>query len=379
MQLRKIYASVVMLFLLIVEIWIPVSAKGSESESRETYDYVLTETDVYETSEESEYNFCFEQTIEVEGITYILDHIEYNTVNRYEDKFGTEEPAYEIIREVPEITDMERETFNPSETSIHEEYTYEYSGVEFIKMEKTDSVKMTSYSDTDIVNGNFNPDEYPQTVEYVYEDGKSYTLSYSSYEKLEEGWYGGYVFFGRITHYDASTYMLGQYEIAKDEFNDINLDAECLNNVLHETGFSDLYRATTAHFDGDAYVENGITYRNYCIEGDAYGAKYRIYYEDTVEFPLYTAVMTYTMSEQEQEEIEELKRTYEVTANAFYKKKPAQVKEKGLSVTQKIVLGTGIIVGILIIAALILYLVKGGRKPTDHKSKRDVKQDYKNL
>ena len=42
-------------------------------------------------------------------------------------------------------------------------------------------------------------------------------------------------------------------------------------------------------------------------------------------------------------------------------------------------LAGSIILGVLVLIALALYLVKGGRRDTDRKSKRDIKRDYKEL
>ena len=75
-----------------------------------------------------------------------------------------------------------------------------------------------------------------------------------------------------------------------------------------------------------------------------------------------------------------LKGTYTVKATAYYDEAAEQEKtEKSLTLSAKVAIAFGVIVGLVLIAALILYLVKGGRKGTDYRSRRDSKRDYKNL
>ena len=94
---------------------------------------------------------------------------------------------------------------------------------------------------------------------------------------------------------------------------------------------------------------------------------------------LYTAENTYELSADDVQNLKNLKGTYTVKATAYYDEAEQKKTEKTLPVAAKVAIAFGVIVGLVLIAALILYLVKGGRKGTDYRSRRDSKRDYKNL
>lgn len=92
----------------------------------------------------------------------------------------------------------------------------------------------------------------------------------------------------------------------------------------------------------------------------------------------YKAVDVYVLSDADKDEIDKYNNETLVTATAYYKAAPID-EEKTMSPVKKAVLAGSIILGVLVLIALALYLVKGGRRDTDRKSKRDIKRDYKEL
>ena len=102
----------------------------------------------------------------------------------------------------------------------------------------------------------------------------------------------------------------------------------------------------------------------------------------------YKAVDVYVLSDADKEKIDKQNKETLVTATAYYKVEDntevateTQVQKTAIKMSpaKKAVLAGSIILGVLVLIALALYLVKGGRRDTDRKSKRDIKRDYKEL
>ncbi len=371
---NKRYISAVMGIVLSVSSVITLHAAEQVTDaSGETHEYVASATDVYDTDDESMYNFDFDKKIEIDGKEMILDHIEYSVTSLYDKEYGNEDINDELTR-TQTVSYMDKSSFKPEVKSLSENnFTYDYEKVIFDETGHT-IVKMESYVDTPLTNSEFNKSDYPDTMSYEYEDGNYYDLSYKDYEIIDDGWFD-YTLNGVIYNYGAPTYEIGNVSISYADINNV-ATTEQLQSILEYWGYSNTeYRPVTATFNGDAYTNSdGVVCRDYTIYCEAYGKQYRVNYESDIELPEYTATLTYTLSDGDKAEIEQLKSSYEVTANAFY-----DMADQGLSTVQRVVIGTGVVVVLILIAALIIYIIRGGRKRTEYMSKREARREFKDI
>ena len=92
-----------------------------------------------------------------------------------------------------------------------------------------------------------------------------------------------------------------------------------------------------------------------------YGSVYTLFYEKKLDAPLYKATVKYVLSDECAKQIDDMKNSYEVTAYAYYSK----TMISHMSPVTKAVLGAGIAFLIMLFVALVIYILKGGRKPTE--------------
>ena len=356
------------------------SAVDTSATDDKSYDYVVTETDTYNTDNESEYDFGFEDTITVDGVSYSLDHITYDVVSQYESLYGDVDipDTIKIKAEDPVMAD-EKDDYISNKRSVEENgFTYSYSDIDFSDSdENIEFIEKTV--ETEVILGGITDYDYKATVTYEDEDtGEEYELPFIDYSVKQEGWFSGYHLYGTISDYDSSTYVLGDYTFEHSDDPSF-LTQEELKEVMDTLGYSKDYRGLGVHYDGEEYTANdGIVYRDYIIDADMYGTIYNVHYGMEVDKTEYYPEITYELSESSKEEIEELKNTFEVTANGYYNIKEVKA-EKKLTTVQKVAIGIGIILGIILIIALIIYLMRGGRKRTEIMSNREARDEFKNL
>ena len=346
------------------------------------YAYSIEDEQTGESDSPDDYTFDFEDKIEDSGKNYTLNHVEYSVISAYEEKYGDAEiPATEVVKE-DKI--KEKDGYKPEKDVIEKngmKYRYKSSVFSESKDSVEKPVDLQKYIDSDYITGSLDDVTKPVTISYEYE-GNNYTLSYDHTEKIFEGWKSGYSIQGTIYDYDAPTIIVGSAEIEPTEFT--TLSAANLQSYVAAQGYdTDTYRFNTASFAGEPYINaDNKTCRDYIISAEVYVKQYRMYYtlHATEKETLYTAENIYELSADDARVLDTLKGTYTVKATAYYDEAAEQEKtEKSLTLPAKVAIAFGVIVGLVLIAALILYLVKGGRKSTDYRSRRDSKRDYKNL
>ena len=261
-------------------------------------------------------------------------------------------------------------------------YTYILSKSEVIKQSKP--VHVEAYKDTEYVSSEPVPD---QTMQYTYvdADGKEHELDlpYTRTEILDTVGSTEIVYNGVVSGLNYKYIQIGNKLILSDDFS---LDEATMKNILIDNGY-DVSEIGSLSFSlsPDTYTDSkGNLCRNYTISAGRTGTKYRIYYTDDVDDldVTYKAVDVYVLSDADKDEIDKYNNETLVTATAYYKaavKAAPADEEKTMSPVKKAVLAGSIILGVLVLIALALYLVKGGRRDTDRKSKRDIKRDYKEL
>lgn len=328
-----------------------------------------TSTEVYYSEDESTYEFNFDETKNVEGSVYRLDHISY-------DKKLSSDNTITVTEELTRTSDNVPEDYKAPDKITENGYTYILKDSNVTK--ESEPIHVYAYKDTDYLTTTPEPEA---TMKYTYVDkqGKSYDiiLPYSRLEALESGYSDTVSYEGVIRGLNYEYIQVGDKMIPASEFA---LTTEDVRNILREGGYDvELMTDISVSMAPDTYTDaKGNLCRNYTITAKVYGTKYRLHYEDDIENldTTYKTVDVYVLSSADQDAISKTNSEVMVTATAYYK---LQKKETGMTKVQKVVLSTAVILGILLLIALLLYLIKGGRKNTDDKSKRDIKQDYKNL
>ena len=340
-----------------------------------TYDYALSAVKVCATDDKSQYDFGFEETIEIDGLSYCLDTVEYDQVNMYEKEYGTDEIEYTITIEET-VLGEDKDSFKADDTVTRAGHDYVYSDISFEET-SSETIPMYKYLDTEVLQGVLIVENYPETLPYDYE-GKMYDLKYSDYEVLSSGWHDGFYLYGTIYDYDAATYQVGDIII---ENNGKEFDLDPRNYVDFLEGLdvpTDIYKINSVSYNGEPYTDaNGIICRDYVMSVQMNGTKYRLNYKYDLVKKEYKATITYNLTETEATYIDSLKNSYEVTATAYY-----TLKEEGfagLSTPIKIAIGFGIVIGLAAIITLIVYIARGGRRRTEDMNKRELKDEFKNI
>lgn len=343
----------------------------------ETTDGYVTETstEVYYTDDENCYKFEFDNKKEDDKNTYTLDKVEY-------DKKKVNNTPIKIDGEVSKTESNVAENYKAPQSITQNGYTYILSQSSVTKDSKP--VHVYSYKDTEYLAGEPVPDKTMQYI-YVDENGGEHelVLPYSHTETLDTGYSDVITYNGVISGLNYQYIQIGDSLIASDGFT---MSEDEMKSVLRENGYdvSELNNLTFS-MSQDTYTDSkGNLCRNYTISAGRTGTKYRIYYADDVDDldVTYKAVDVYVLSDADKDEIDKYNNETLVTATAYYKAavKAAPIdEEKTMSPVKKAVLAGSIILGVLVLIALALYLVKGGRRDTDRKSKRDIKRDYKEL
>ncbi len=319
-----------------------------------------------------DYEFSFDEEIEKDGVKYKLDHFEYAIENLYEKEYGSTVIAEQITQNEV-ITANEKDSYHAKPTIEQDGFIYDLESTK-IEVKKENMMELSAYVDTEITNVTFSEVQYEPTYTYSCEYGE-YELPYTRYEVMNEGWHSGYQFSGTITDYDAATYQIGNIIIESDRLE--QMSASELQQMMMQFGYSpEYYRAESFSFTSEPYEVNGMICRDYKVNASVYGNSYRLWYEDVLDMSELEVINTYELPKDMLEQISNLKGQYEVSAKAFYVEK---TKKSNTGTVKKIVIGTMVLIAIILFIALIIYLIRGGRKPTEYKSKRDIREDYKNL
>lgn len=352
----------------------PTYAAEPKDSSEKPIEVVETKTGTYDTDDESTYDFGFEDEIEIDGIQYKLDGITYDKKEHSKFPDGIRESftnKYEAVDE----------DFMPNENIMNSGIEYELDKYE-VKPSEESELHLFYYDETDYQTSE---PEHKESVEYTYHDeatGKDYevTLPYSRTEAVDSCYAITVTFSGTVTGYDAAYIVIGDRKIENQgEILALTNDIICM--LLEQAGANPAdYTDYAVYYVGEPYSDaDGNLCRDYEISTNAYGTKYRVYYEDdfknlTTE---YTCEATYKLTAENLEEFQIV--SYEVTATATYTR--LEEEEKGFldTVVGKAVLSGAVVLGLAVIIALGIYIAKGGRKDTDYRSKRDSRRDYKNL
>ncbi len=358
---------------------VPVYAAATVTDAEgKIYAYMIEDEQTGESDAIDDYSFSFLDEVEDSGKTYVLNHVEYDVTNAYQEQYGDTEIPETIVKREEHIKD--KDDYKPSNNVLTQNgFQYEYTDTAF--QESEDSVEkpidLQKYMDSDYTTGDLESIDKPSTLPYEYK-GKTYTLTYDHAEKIYDGWRSGYTVTGTIYDYDAATIRIGNIEVEPAQFTDLSIDD--LQAYATAQGYSsDMYRLSKACFTGEPYTAGGVMCRDYILSADVYVRQYRMYYSlhDTEKEQQYIAENTYELSHDDTETLEALKNTFTVHATAYYD----QVEQKRgfLSTPAKVAIAFGVVIVLALIAALIIYMMKGGRKSTDYRSRRDSKRDYKNL
>lgn len=340
------------------------------------YAYSVSSVLTGESESPEDYDFSFEDEVEVNGVQYQLDHIEFEVNNLYAKEYGDTEIAY-TIEDKETVKSEDKEEYKTSKKTLEENgFTYSYKDTKFEVADKKEPIEMSCYEDSDITMGTIDSVTIKESKEYEY-NGKTYELPYSRYEVINQGWHDNYKLTGTITGYDAPTYKVGNMVIEPSQL--ANLSKEQLQSLVSSFGYDPAhYKVLSLQYTGEPYMNGDKLCRDYSVSVSIYGCQYRIYYEDKIDESTYEAINTYELSGSDMELLDNLKGSYEVEGKAFYNEVTKSEKKK-LTTTQKVALAFGIIVGLALLVALFLYILRGGRKDTDYRSRRDSKRDLKNL
>ncbi len=275
--------------------------------------------------------------------------------------------------ETVEVTEEDvKEDYQAPKTIEKDNSSYELKDTELVK--EYEPITVTSYKETDVLSSE---PAHDATMKYEYTDkqGKvhSLTLFYTDTEVMPNESHP-VTYQGQISGYDADFWYIGADLIASG--TEEMFDEKLMSGILSEAGYEGLsdYRFS---FNGEAYrISSGDMVRDFTITAYETGNKYRFNYAatfDDVEYSL-KAVNTYQkIAAKVTEEITE------ATTETNEIVEPEPEPERKLSTAAKVIISSAVVLGVILIVSLLLYLLKGGRKVTDYKSRRDIKRDYKNL
>ncbi len=153
-----------------------------------TYDYALTSTKIYDTDDKTTYDFGFDETIDVDGLSFCLNSIEYEVENMYDVEFSGVELQYEVVVE-QEVSYVDKAEFEPEEQYEENGYEYYLKDVTYEKVSEIPPLKMSV--ETEVLQGDLDISNYPQSMPYEY-NGSKYDLPYKNYEVINTGWHGIY-------------------------------------------------------------------------------------------------------------------------------------------------------------------------------------------
>lgn len=372
---RKKYGKVLMIAVLIGAVSMlslgRMSVMAADTQNDEEY-VTETATETYYTDDDSTYEFDFNEKKRDGENTYQLDRVEY-------DKKTVNTEKIKADNNITKTEDGVAENYKAPQNITENGYTYILS--ESKVTEESKPVYVYTYIDTDYVESEPIPDA---TIKYTYVDknGEEHelVLPYLRMETLDSGYIGQITYTGVIRGLNYQYIQIGDQLIPSAEFT---LDDSAMKDILSESGYDiSKLKGMSFSMSPDTYTDNsGYLCRNYTITASTSGNRYRLYYAADVDGldVTYKAVDVYVLSDADKEKIEQHNNEILVTATAYYKITAKSDTDSGLSPVKKAVLTGTIILGLLILIALVIYILTGGRKATDRKSRRDIKRDYRDL
>jgi anti-sigma28 factor (negative regulator of flagellin synthesis) len=369
---RKKVSKAMMILMLIVTgtVAMPYSVYAAENTSEYTTE---TATNVFYTDDESTYDFSFAEEKEDEDSKYSLDHVEYDKQKISNGNLSVDESVTKTSKNVSKDYVAENE--------INENgYTYILKNSEVVQ--ENIPVFISEYKDTGFVSGEPEVDE---TMEYMYVDSEGVehpvTLPFSRKDVISTGYADSISYTGVISGLNYEYIQVGDHLVSS---SDVTLTEDDIKKILTANGYNisdmDSFAVT---MNPETYTDgNGDTCQNYSISAMKYGTKYRLYYEDTVDMASdsYTATDVYILTDESKAALDKANNTYEVTATAYYSRTAKNTaSEKKMTTVQKVTLAAICVVLIILLVSLALYIISGGRRNTDYKTRRDVERDYRNL
>ena len=329
-------------------------------------------------------NFDFADKVYFENKTYELSDVDYPIIESKYEQLDKEIKTEIVKTEIASSTD----SLKADKTLSEDGYQYVLTNTQ----EDFDSYEPIYLYKEEISEITANEPVHKNSISYDYElpDGsiKTVELPYESTHVSTGGWASGYEFTGTVTGYDADYWKIGGENIKSSD--SLSLSDSAIKTLITESGDDpQYYKDFSVAFNSEPYTNSeGVICRDYVVNCSYYGNKYVVRYGKTFEdlLPIYKYKLTYELTNDSKEEIETLKNTFVVTGKATYsltEDKTASDNRKtgweSLSTPQKVAISFGVVLGIVLIISLILYLMKGGRKSTDYRSRRDSRDDFKKL
>lgn len=356
------------LWPVVLSLFFAVSGPAYAEDPPETM--TLTVEDVKK--EDGEYKVNAEETIEENGITYVLDSVEYIE----------ESPERKIIEgEGLDIFSDEADLPLPEDTVIQDGVTChfkEYRKEEGIKTGRTAIVTVTvtrnetmegAAAESFPASGYTDPDT---EEEKTLEDGQF--LSLTSSKLISESWGNG-DYTGQMTvyGYEYTSFDFEGVTIPKNEA--VPLGPEYYPLIMRSLGLSeDRFRITSVSWNGDSHQNGDTLSRNALITADVYNVIYEDTYEGTVSIPdiPYTRYIP-VYEEAEEDYVGRLSATAVITYKAA--ERPEEMGTEGIDPQMpfwgrlraflKTPAGTAALVGIALLLAgggVILFILHKGTR-----------------
>lgn len=328
-----------------------------------------------DTDDISTYDVSFDESITLDNKHYKLSDISYDVQSAYDGKYDSIEENITIT-----ATSTDATPGNADKTITKDGLEYELVDSSTTEVEG-ESVYLYKYKYYELQPSVPN---YPESIDYLYtmDDGTETTVSipFDSIEETSTGWQSGFMFDGTIENYDAD-YWEVEGELLPRQDNGLSFSDSVYKSLVENAGYNpDLYKDFSATYvDDSTYTnENGVVCRDFVAICSAFGTNYQVKYAKMFDDlkPKYKHTFEYSLTEAAKEKIENEKSKYKVTATATYL---LEQEKDNKQFVKKVVISAVVILLLLILISLFVYLMKGGRKATDYRSRRDSKDDYKNL
>lgn len=344
--------------VLVFSLMFPITAYAEET-TTETHSYTTTDKDQ---------KYDFEDTKEVDGITYELTNVTYDIKEN------------EIIKEVAKTHTVESNALylGESENGMFENSvtvdgeTYTLKDIRKIPMNSitnrsenhVEAVQYVGYVDLIDVQPTMTVNVYDPLLKRA----KTTTLKYKSTEITNSHWSDDFGFVIRVN-------VIGPYYKVNGNVVEYNAEAPQLEKYgeyfLSSMNLDNTkYKINSMAWDGDLYEENGTTYRNIAVSGSRLLNDYTVTYEGPVVLDDITNVYKYeaTYSCNLTEKTGEYE--YDIVATATYTEKAAPVSDIGSvdqdnksdnSFVKTLIIGLTAVIVVALIFILIFFLVRRKR------------------
>lgn len=329
------------------------------------------------TDDTSTYDVSFDEEITLNHKDYKLVDITYDVNSAYEGEFDDVEETVTIT-----ATDTDATPTDANGTLTRNGFTYELTD-QSTKAVEGESVYLYKYK---YYNLQQSVPDYPESIEYTYtmDDGTEVNVEipFDSIKETSTGWQSGYMFDGTIENYDAD-YWEVEGELIPRQEGSLSFSTSVYETLVKNAGYDPkMYKDFSASYSDDStYINNdGVVCRDFVALCSAFGSNYEVKYAKMFDDlkPKYKHTYEYALSKADKEKIEEAKSKFNVIATAKYSIAEKEDNTKNDTV-KKVVISAVVILLLLVLISLGVYVLKGGRKDTDYRSKRDSRDDYKNL